>query len=244
MPRLPLLLVVLALATFAFAGTAAADTIEDADTQAARRHFEHGRSLYDAGMYEEACREFTEAKRVLDLPAFDFNLAKCEERLEHWEVALAGYERFLSRVPQDDSAAEVRRRVEVLRARVGSNAPPVPSAPPFVDAQKQRHKLRLAAIGVAVGAGALAAAGFGAYYSKWSSYLSKQSTCTNVMHCEPSDYAALSSRVEHAEIAAGVIWGLAGAAAVADIALWVLSTRHAATSHAWLGVRLGSAVQF
>ena len=191
------------------------------------------------GMYEDACREFTEAKRVLDLPAFDFNLAKCEERLEHWQVAMAGYERFLERAPQDESTAEVRYRVEVLRARIEAA---VPSVAPEVVAKK--HKLRLAAIGMAAGAGVLAAAGFGAYYSTWSRYSSEQSVCTNIMQCAPSDYAALSSRVEHAEIAAGVVWGLAGAAAVGDIALWVLSTRHTPSTHARYDVRLGAGAQF
>jgi tetratricopeptide (TPR) repeat protein len=226
----------------ALSGLATADPVEDADTQAARRHFERGRALYDTGAYEEACQEFRESRRVLDLPAFDFNLAKCEEHLEHWQVAIEGYERFLSRAPNDENAPEVRRRVAVLRARTASIAP----APTERDrkAGEKRHELRLAAIGVAVATGALAAGGFGAYYSTWDSYSTQKNECTNVMRCMPSDYAQLSSRVEHAEIAAGVVGGLAGVAAISDIALWALSARRPSMVHASLPAHIGSGAQF
>jgi tetratricopeptide (TPR) repeat protein len=198
---------------------------DDIDTEAARRHYERGRSLYDLGSYPEACAEFAAAKRLLDLPALDFNIGKCEERLEHWDAAVEAYEHYLARASTDDSAPDVRRRLAVLRTRLA----PAASAP-----DPRAPRLRKGAIGVAVSAVVIAGAATGAYLSAWSDYRHEVKLCT-IAPCTPSDYPSLSDRVHTAQIAGYALWGLAGAAAVADVALWVLASKKASTTHALRG---------
>jgi tetratricopeptide (TPR) repeat protein len=204
------------------AAQAWADTTVDADTEAAKRHFGRGRTLYDAGSYDEACNEFTEAKRVLDLPAFDYNLAKCDERRERWRDAIGEYQRFLDRAPGDPSAPEVTHRVSVLRARLG-----MANEEQAERDRRGERRLRHAAIGVAVAAVVLGGAGFGAYYAEWGAYQHERSICAGTK-CVSSSYAGLSGRVAAAEHAGYALWGVAGAAAVADVVLWVIDARRSA----------------
>jgi tetratricopeptide (TPR) repeat protein len=206
---------------------------DDIDTEAARRHFERGRTLYDLGTYPEACAEFAAAKRLLDLPALDFNIGKCEERLEHWDAAVEAYERYLARASTDDSATDVRRRLAILRTRL---APDATAPDPRV------LRLRKAAIGVAVGAFAIAGAATGAYFSVWSDYRHEVKLCTGAP-CSPNDYSSLSDRVHAAQVAGYTLWGLAGALAVTDAALWVLATKKASATHAQRGAA-GLGVRF
>jgi tetratricopeptide (TPR) repeat protein len=65
------LLVVLLSAT-----AQAAPPRDDADTQAAKRHFRRAAELYEKGFYEEALREFREAQRLKPLPASEYHIGK------------------------------------------------------------------------------------------------------------------------------------------------------------------------
>ena len=81
-----LLLVVLLLVT-AVASPARAD--DDPDTEVARRLFKQGSTLYIAGDYQKALELFEKARLARPLPAFDFNIARCHDRLGRWTEALA-----------------------------------------------------------------------------------------------------------------------------------------------------------
>jgi tetratricopeptide (TPR) repeat protein len=88
----------------------------DLDTEAARRHFQSGLASYNEGNYQAACAEFETARRIKALPALDFNIARCYERLERWGDAADAYERFLAaRTPDADPS--LRGRIAVLRDR-------------------------------------------------------------------------------------------------------------------------------
>ena len=120
--------------TTLLAGTALADgdpaQLPDPDTQSARRHFDRGASLYDQAHYGAAVREFEAAKRVKPLAAFEFNIARCRDRLEEWSAAADGYERYLAAVPNAPEAAELRSRIAELRARVGGLVVATPPGSP------------------------------------------------------------------------------------------------------------------
>ena len=223
--------------TFAIGGDARAQGLdEDPDTAAARRHFEQGRELYGAGRFEAACAEFETANRVKPLPAFDYNLAKCNERLERWDAAIVAYERYLQNAPGGDAAPEVRARIDVLRARVDGLRAHV-----VARSDDAHRRLRIAAISTAVVAVAVLGGATGGYLSQWSDYSAQRDACT-AHPCAPADYADLSTRVHRAEIAGYTLWAIGGALALADIGLWVAATRPARRAHVWAAPGIGALV--
>src|SRR5690348_7876731 len=86
---------------------------EDPDTEVARKHFNAGRSFYDKGEYERALDEFQAARRVRPHPALDYNIARCLDRLEQYEDAIAAYERYAATNPPD--VVEIRNRMSQLK---------------------------------------------------------------------------------------------------------------------------------
>ncbi len=95
---------------------------DDADTQAARRHFERAALLYEQERYEEAIGEFQTAREIKPVPAFDYNIGKCFDRLERWKEAADAYERYLGAQPDAAGATELTARVALLRARQRAEA--------------------------------------------------------------------------------------------------------------------------
>src|SRR5581483_10842462 len=106
----------LALAITLQAAVAAAQ-VHDPDTEAARNHYQRGSEHYAAGRYRDALDEFTRARRLKAMPALDYDIARCHDRLEEWAEAARAYQRYLSAVPDAPDAVELRARVELLRAR-------------------------------------------------------------------------------------------------------------------------------
>jgi tetratricopeptide (TPR) repeat protein len=108
---------------------ATASAKEDPDTEIARRHYDRGTQLYDAGQYREAVKEFEAANTLRPSPAFDYNMARCYDRLEEIAAAIAAYERYLaaSATPGEDD--EVRQRIVVLRQRLKPVRTSEPAAP-------------------------------------------------------------------------------------------------------------------
>ena len=103
----------------------------DPDTEIARRHFSLGVSAYNAGSYAAALKEFEAAYEVKPLPAFEFNIARCLDRLERFEQALSAYRRFVAHTSNRGEGEEAHRRIKVLEDRLARRAPPEPApAPP------------------------------------------------------------------------------------------------------------------
>ena len=117
--RLRVRLIVVVLFTWSFVGArlARADQV-DPDTEVAKRHFDSASAFYDAHDYVRALREFQEARIAKPLPALDFNIARCLDRLERYEEAIAAYKRFGIATPNASEVGEARERIEVLRARL------------------------------------------------------------------------------------------------------------------------------
>jgi tetratricopeptide (TPR) repeat protein len=106
----------------------------DPDTEVARRHFERGSQLYEQQKYDEAINEFDQARQLKPLPAFDYNIARCHDRMGRWSEALAAYRRYIEAAPNEPDSDSVRERIKVLEPRVAQPAHPPPStavvAPP------------------------------------------------------------------------------------------------------------------
>jgi tetratricopeptide (TPR) repeat protein len=96
----------------------------DPDAEIAQRHFVRGSQYYAAMDYPHALEEFEAARNVKPLPAFDFNIARCYDRMERFSEARAAYQRYLSSSPPPDDAGEVQRRIEVLDARIAAATSP------------------------------------------------------------------------------------------------------------------------
>jgi tetratricopeptide (TPR) repeat protein len=252
MPRLGVLVVCLLVPCVA----AAKKAQEDPDTEIAKRHFVRGTDLYLTGNYPEAIREFEAAKLVKPLPAFDYNIARCHDRMEHLEEAIASYQVYLSAVGNSPEATEARDRIDVLQARIARRdaarqqptaPPPVivttpqslppPTVAPVVVTAAPRHRLSLAApIAVGVAAVAVLGAGLGLTLSAGAEFDRLNGSCAP--NCPRASWDGLPGR-EQAGIA---LLAVAGAAAAVDVVLWVLHAqrpreRRLATTRGGLEVR-------
>src|SRR3954471_23612134 len=129
MPAMRSLLLLLVLVAGNSPRVAAAQGL-DPDEEAARRHFALGLSHYDAGEYQAALTEFDAVKRFHDSPALDYNIARCYDRLERYQEAVAAYERYVTQKPDAADAAQTRERIATLPSRMeppaGGGAHPAP----------------------------------------------------------------------------------------------------------------------
>ena len=115
------LLIVLAISGLAL--PALAEQV-DPDTEVARRHFQRGSELYEQQRYDDAINEFDQARQLKPLPAFDYNIARCHDRMGRWAEALAAYRRYLEAAPNEPDSESVRERIKVLEPRVAPAQPP------------------------------------------------------------------------------------------------------------------------
>ena len=255
-----LLVLLVALAT---ASPVAVAQALDPDEEAARRHFERGLTHYDAGEYQEALAEFDAVKRFHDSPALDYNVARCYDRLERYQEAIAAYERYVSQKPDAPDAAATRERIATLRSRLApppepparaapTSAPPTPAPPaaapapataapaptPVDNGAPRRSSLRRFAAPIAIGAGALAAAAIGA--GLLGSVKSDYDAALGPSGCRPCSNDQIAP-LEHRAIAGYALLGVGGALVVVDVALIAVlvargkksSGAHAQLSRRW-----------
>jgi tetratricopeptide (TPR) repeat protein len=225
-------LIALVLAALAIDANARAEAVvetpvgapSDPDTDATRRHFNAGQAAYGKQRYPEAIAEFEAARAITPLPAFDYNIARCYERLERWHDAADSYARFVAALPSDPESAALRERIATLRARPQSplGAPPPSSRRPVIGAAV-----------VAVVAVGLAAGAVGAELAPLADFNRTTTSCN--MQCDPNGslLRGLHDEITRAQIAAGVLGGLAAVAAIIDVVLWVKARRRT-VDRAWL----------
>ena len=215
---------------------------KDPDTEVAQRLFGEGVAAYGAHDYARALQRFEAARRLKPLPAFDYNIARCHDRLGDAGAALAAYERYLAQLPDAPDAAEVRARIAILRARVGvgGTTPPQPTAaspsttpPPSIttpSSAADRPRLRLAVpIVVGVAGVALTATGAGLVGSVGPDYDALQRRWQ--AQGPTSAVVASADSLRAREIAGWTLLGIGGAALVADVALWIVARRHHAVGY-------------
>ncbi|MSP61802.1 MAG: hypothetical protein EXR72_16005 [Myxococcales bacterium] len=215
---------------------ARADEPADPDTEIARRHFELAKRHYEGSDYSAALLEFEAAHRVKPAPAFEYNIGRCHDRLEHLAEAIAHYQRYADVHPADE--AEVAARIAVLQKRLADSLPPPERVPPTIDEKsterpppqdekapavpEARPFPYVVPLVVGVAALAIAAAGTALVLTvrpQYDDLASGANRCARP--CDPSLYSGLEARA----LAGYALWGVAGAAAAVDVVLWVLAPR-------------------
>jgi tetratricopeptide (TPR) repeat protein len=132
---------------------------EDPNIERAREAYRQGTELYNAAKFEEALQAFQEAATLYASPDFQFNIAKCYERLGKYEEAIRSYETYLRTAEDDSDHAVVQASIEDLKRRIAerdaaAQKDPEPDPDPQPD-DKPKHPGRALIItgGVLLGAG-------------------------------------------------------------------------------------------
>jgi tetratricopeptide (TPR) repeat protein len=113
----------------------------------ARQHYAAGSKLYDLAEYDGALREFKEAYRAVEDPAFLFNIAQCHRKLGHAQDAITFYKSYLRRAPQTANRPEVERQISELEHAPAPPTPPASGQPPPSGPQGAAPALALPAKG-------------------------------------------------------------------------------------------------
>jgi hypothetical protein len=90
------------------------------DEAAARGHFQAGQAYLERGELKRALAEFLSARRELDRPELDFNVARTYDRMGDAARSIDFYHRYLERSPAADDRAAVEARLALLEPRVGT----------------------------------------------------------------------------------------------------------------------------
>jgi tetratricopeptide (TPR) repeat protein len=212
---------------------AAASTAHAAENlQEAKARFNAGVEAYDQGQYEVALREFQRAHALSHSPALYFNMAACEEHMDHFQAAALLLRQYLIEKPDADDKANVELRIKSLEERderlhkmnepeptvkpsSAVTEPPTETSPP----PKAHLKYTWVMLGVTAGVGA-AAIGVGAYTVVHHSDL--KNGCGNTAGgCTSSQISGLKSTA----VATDVLIGVTAAAAVATVVFAVIESR-------------------
>ena len=205
------------------ARAAAPDAVVDPDTQIARRHFDRGTVLYGEEKYAEAIVEFEAARKVKPLPAFDYNIAKAHDRLEHIDDAVRAYQRYVEGAPNAADVAEVRARIAVLRQRLGETAPP-PTASSTTTTPDLAPS-HVASWVVGGGGVLLLAGGLVAGLITNSRYGALKNSCAPDGGCTATDAQNTIDSGKNAALATDVLLGVGIAAVAAGVVLYVVEGR-------------------
>jgi hypothetical protein len=87
----------------------------------AKKHFKQGEVYYQQGMFREALKEYRKAHRLIQHPAFIFNMAQCHRQLGEYRKALFSYKLFLSENPKTPNRKEVLGRIREMKKKVAQN---------------------------------------------------------------------------------------------------------------------------
>jgi tetratricopeptide (TPR) repeat protein len=199
------------------------------DEEVARREYRAGADAYERSEYAEALEHFTTARAARSLPALDYNIGRCLDRLGRWNDATTAYERYLAAMPAADNRAEVQARIVELRKRVTVTTGVLASPTPAPIPAPREHRLRLPAGLLLGGALLVEIAGSAVYGVTYRDYATRRDACNG--QCPPMSLTGLRSEVNKGQIGSGVLWGIGSAALVADVVLWIVDARRGRRTH-------------
>jgi hypothetical protein len=213
------------------------------DVDKARAYFEAGVDAYDQGKYEVALREFQHAHALSHNPVLYFNMAACEEHLNHYSAAALLLRQYVIEKPNADDRSKVESRIKVMEERDEDlhkperHEPQTPvvtpptSLTPAATAPPPAPRKRLftwVALGATAAFGATAL-GLGAYTVTDHNSLKNSCGMTSA-GCSSSQINGLHS----VSYAADAFIGLTAAAAVATVVLFFVEGRTPSPQHAAL----------
>jgi tetratricopeptide (TPR) repeat protein len=88
----------------------------------ARQHFQIGKTLYDAGRFKDAAREFDEAYRKSGRPQLLYNLYVAHRDDGNWVLAVESLGAYLDKVPDAPDRINLRARLESMQAAAKAQA--------------------------------------------------------------------------------------------------------------------------
>lgn len=91
---------------------------EDPNYERAVEAYRLGTELYNEAKFEEALAAFQEAATLYASPDFQFNIAKCYERLGKFEEAIRSYETYLRTAEDSGDAAVIEASIADLQRRI------------------------------------------------------------------------------------------------------------------------------
>jgi tetratricopeptide (TPR) repeat protein len=209
------------------------------DLAKARAYFQAGVDAYDEAKYEVALREFQHSHALSHNPELYFNMAACEEHMNHYQAASLLLRQYLIEKPAADDRPKIEARIKVLDEREESihrmepepivvhdrpALPPPPPPPP----PKHSYVGGFVALGVtgALGIGAIASGAFA---------LSEHGSLLNGCGKLPQGCtSAQTSAMDSAKVATDVLIGLTAAGAVVTIVLFVYESKHPVASRSAL----------
>jgi tetratricopeptide (TPR) repeat protein len=199
----------------------AARAEEDPATEIAKGHFHTGIALYNAEQYQRAIVEFEAARELKPLAAFDYNIARCYDRLDRKREAIAEYRRYVERKPPPDDAETVRARIVELEASLAAEeklraTPPPP--PPRSEAPRAGRSATLA--GIVVGVAGLALVGGGIACGVLGNQAADELSALS-RDARPYD-PSLARRFDTDRALEGALLGIGAAAVVTGVALVVV----------------------
>ena len=97
-----------------FARLAAAD---EQAIESARIHVRAGTAYFNEGRFEDALHEMEAARRLYPVPALEYNVAQCLERLGRFEDAMSAYRRYLDGTAAPGDREEVDANIRYLERR-------------------------------------------------------------------------------------------------------------------------------
>ncbi len=201
------------------------------DLPKAKKFFEAGVKAYDSGQYEAALRNFQQAHALSHNPALYFNMAACEEKNDHFQAASFMLKQYLVEQPNADDRVQVEARIRVLEHRGDAMKRPPENKPPEtvenkpaepakpVEAPKPKRVISWALLGV-TGALAIGAIGAGAFTAVEHRRL-LDSCGQTAAGCSDDQMDAM----HYAGIATDVLIGVAAAAAVVTVVMFVVEPK-------------------
>lgn len=190
------------------------------DDEAGKRHYMSAQAYFDQAAYGDALREYQASYRLSKYPAILYQIGQCQERLGQISEAIATFESYLQADPQSKRRASVETTIVNLKERLKA-APVVTAPPPAEVVHKPKASRRWLAPGIVLGvAGALAIGGAGLLAT-----IQPEIDTLSVSDPRAPDYRSRIDALESRANGGYALFGLAGAALVVDVVLWVVAAK-------------------
>ena len=237
-----------ALAAILLLGSAAPGTASPLDNPTDARALDHlrlGNRHLDLEHYDEAIDEYEAGALVEPVPIFWLNIGLAHRKAGRYADAARAYRTFLSKIADDPDAAEIRAQVdEIIRAMDDAANKPPTEAEPIADATEpergaaptvvpaartEKSVSRLTSgrkISLALGGGALLAAGAGVAFGLRSSDYEADADelCPETACAEAGRANDLLDRGQTYATYANVAYATSAVLAVGAAALWFVSS--------------------
>jgi tetratricopeptide (TPR) repeat protein len=99
------------------AASATTTFADDGSKDIARAYFQAGVAFYDQGKYEQALNEFQRAQAMSHNAELYFNMAACEEHMDHYQAAAVFLRQYLLEKPTAPDKDNVMTRIKALEQR-------------------------------------------------------------------------------------------------------------------------------